>query len=101
MIQTDMTIENLFLLEPELKKLAEDIQRFEYSGEIVCVDHAWYGCRGKGPRFKSRMLHLVGRMAENPALQTDEAYNLTCNFFYNLLSHGPADIHAMKQGVYG
>ncbi len=77
-----MTWEDLARLEPELRRLEQDIlslRRRSRGWRTFCANDVWYDL------FKPRLVYLAGWGARNPALRSEEAYDLAYEHLYALL----------------
>ncbi|MER3501173.1 MAG: hypothetical protein C4295_06790 [Candidatus Fervidibacterota bacterium] len=97
-----MTWEELVAIEPALRSLEEEARAYakvdalkrqllRYApllppevhrwAEHTCANYLWYRRGG----LKERLSDLVGYGARNPALRSEEAYNVAYDYLYALL----------------
>ncbi len=77
-----MTWETLVRLEPELRRLEQDIlavRRRSRRRRTFCANSVWYRI------FKPRLVNLVGWGARNPYLRSSRAYDVAYEHLYALL----------------
>lgn len=83
------TFRELVIIEPELKRLADDAKAYkrESRGQpIVCANSRWYGYyewREKG--LKKQFRRLVGWESDNPILSNEHAYEVAYDAICALL----------------
>lgn len=82
----------LMRLEPGLEKLHSLATRVrDDGGAAFCANHRWYGCAKRGAcekchgGIKTTLCNLVGWDAQNPELQTEEAYEDAYEIIYGAL----------------
>lgn len=77
---------DLVRAEPELGNLELAIKSVRPNDKRFCANAVWYGYGPWAHRgFKARMQRLAGWDARNPALRTQEAYDLAYDHLYSLL----------------
>lgn len=76
-----MTFEELCQIEPRLLALYRRAQavKDDKRKPSFCANRVWY------TEFKPELCRLVGWEAENPALRTEEAYDLAYDTIYDVL----------------
>jgi len=74
-----LTWHGLTKMEPQLLALYKEARAVDGSTEHFCANAVWY------ERFKPRLFHLVGWECRNPALKTQEAWDLAYETIYDAL----------------
>jgi hypothetical protein len=73
------TFDRLCDQEPQLRYLEQEIKSLTDESPHWCANRAWYDL------FEARFDALVGWNARNPALRSEQAYNLAFSHLYGLL----------------
>ena len=74
-----LTWKRLIKIEPRLLALYDEAKAVDGNAEHFCANTVWY------ERFKPRLFSLVGWECGNPAIRTQEAWDLAYETIYEAL----------------